>query len=131
REELSVNRGMLCTNFVKRYWQGAYPVWFTTSVHRRDLASFPTRRSSDLDSPARPPGQLVQRARVRSNQQISGAGPNAEDLLVRRSEEHTSELQSPYDLVCRLLLEKKNETKHYQRICQRCRRAMLALVQGR
>src|SRR5437867_8687274 len=26
----------------------------------------------------------------------------------RRSEEHTSELQSPYELVCRLLLEKKN-----------------------
>src|SRR5437867_9792091 len=29
-----------------------------------------------------------------------------------RSEEHTSELQSPYDLVCRLLLEKKKN--HYQ-----------------
>src|SRR5207248_3446776 len=28
---------------------------------------------------------------------------------VLRSEEHTSELQSPYDLVCRLLLEKKND----------------------
>src|SRR5437867_8118287 len=28
-----------------------------------------------------------------------------------RSEEHTSELQSPYDLVCRLLLEKKKK-KH-------------------
>src|SRR5437867_7258663 len=28
----------------------------------------------------------------------------------RRSEEHTSELQSPYDLVCRLLLEKKKTT---------------------
>src|SRR5207248_7014703 len=28
-----------------------------------------------------------------------------------RSEEHTSELQSPYDLVCRLLLEKKNENE--------------------
>src|SRR5437867_10127443 len=27
--------------------------------------------------------------------------------LEGRSEEHTSELQSPYDLVCRLLLEKK------------------------
>src|SRR5437867_7133914 len=27
----------------------------------------------------------------------------------RRSEEHTSELQSPYDLVCRLLLEKNNQ----------------------
>src|SRR5438094_4577603 len=30
---------------------------------------------------------------------------------VRRSEEHTSELQSPYDLVCRLLLEKKKKNK--------------------
>src|SRR5437867_9543180 len=28
-------------------------------------------------------------------------------LMESRSEEHTSELQSPYDLVCRLLLEKK------------------------
>src|SRR5699024_11468617 len=28
-----------------------------------------------------------------------------------RSEEHTSELQSRFDLVCRLLLEKKNKTK--------------------
>src|SRR5256885_12759967 len=28
-------------------------------------------------------------------------------LVVRRSEEHTSELQSPCNLVCRLLLEKK------------------------
>src|SRR5438094_10615237 len=28
-----------------------------------------------------------------------------------RSEEHTSELQSPYDLVCRLLLEKKKKPK--------------------
>ena len=28
--------------------------------------------------------------------------------LIIRSEEHTSELQSPRDLVCRLLLEKKN-----------------------
>src|SRR5207248_10281451 len=29
-----------------------------------------------------------------------------------RSEEHTSELQSPYDLVCRLLLEKKKKHPH-------------------
>src|SRR5256885_7807101 len=29
-----------------------------------------------------------------------------------RSEEHTSELQSPCNLVCRLLLEKKNNTRH-------------------
>src|SRR5258708_13477518 len=32
--------------------------------------------------------------------------------LPLRSEEHTSELQSPDHLVCRLLLEKKNNTQH-------------------
>src|SRR2546430_13592417 len=31
------------------------------------------------------------------------------DLAVERSEEHTSELQSQSNLVCRLLLEKKND----------------------
>src|SRR5258708_8513531 len=31
---------------------------------------------------------------------------------VFRSEEHTSELQSPDHLVCRLLLEKKKKTNH-------------------
>src|SRR5438067_9635899 len=31
---------------------------------------------------------------------------------VSRSEEHTSELQSRFDLVCRLLLEKKKQTTH-------------------
>src|SRR5256885_10027809 len=32
------------------------------------------------------------------------------NFISRRSEEHTSELQSPCNLVCRLLLEKKNHT---------------------
>src|SRR5438874_7820654 len=35
-------------------------------------------------------------------------------LLPRRSEEHTSELQSRRDLVCRLLLEKKKKTSAAQ-----------------
>src|SRR5256885_5215536 len=34
---------------------------------------------------------------------VAGAGP----MSLARSEEHTSELQSPCNLVCRLLLEKK------------------------
>src|SRR5690348_17720281 len=38
----------------------------------------------------------------------------------RRSEEHTSELQSPVHLVCRLLLEKKNTT-HFPDTCVPCR----------
>src|SRR5256885_11857913 len=37
-------------------------------------------------------------------------GANGHALQANRSEEHTSELQSPCNLVCRLLLEKKNNT---------------------
>src|SRR5256885_9500744 len=35
------------------------------------------------------------------------------EKLYKRSEEHTSELQSPCNLVCRLLLEKKNSSGDY------------------
>src|SRR5437868_3669996 len=35
--------------------------------------------------------------------------PRGELLILARSEEHTSELQSRFDLVCRLLLEKKKK----------------------
>src|SRR5258708_14950214 len=36
--------------------------------------------------------------------------PNTNPLMWNRSEEHTSELQSPDHLVCRLLLEKKKKS---------------------
>src|SRR5689334_23552857 len=38
----------------------------------------------------------------------------AESECLRRSEEHTSELQSQFHLVCRLLLEKKKQKKQQQ-----------------
>src|SRR5947207_9078298 len=41
---------------------------------------------------------------------LPDAGREREAELVERSEEHTSELQSHSDLVCRLLLEKKKKT---------------------
>src|SRR5688572_31587507 len=40
------------------------------------------------------------------------AAPLLHALSPERSEEHTSELQSQSNLVCRLLLEKKKKTKH-------------------
>src|SRR5438132_4103429 len=45
--------------------------------------------------------------------QAHAAGADMTDVLLQhdRSEEHTSELQSHSDLVCRLLLEKKKQTK--------------------
>src|SRR2546426_3492640 len=39
------------------------------------------------------------------------------ELGLTRSEEHTSELQSPCNIVCRLLLEKKNKIFLSSRIC--------------
>src|SRR5690606_40439559 len=41
-------------------------------------------------------------------------GGDAEGAALLRSEEHTSELQSRENLVCRLLLEKKKKEKHDQ-----------------
>src|SRR3712207_7212530 len=38
-------------------------------------------------------------------------------VLRRRSEEHTSELQSRQYLVCRLLLEKKNNNINFRYVC--------------
>src|SRR5207248_4819374 len=49
---------------------------------------------------------------IREIEAVIGEGPTlSKSLLELRSEEHTSELQSPYDLVCRLLLEKKKRRK--------------------
>src|SRR5688500_19279315 len=68
-------------------------------AYRRDLHSFPTRRSSDL-APANGPDGTVPMT-VRTGRCVSRSAK------ITRSEEHTSELQSPCNLVCRLLLEKK------------------------
>src|SRR5689334_23467118 len=51
--------------------------------------------------------------------QPSEEGFNGEEMggnlmMIRRSEEHTSELQSQFHLVCRLLLEKKKKNKQDQ-----------------
>src|SRR5438876_7949533 len=81
-------------------------VFFHLYPDHRDLHSFPTRRSSDLFT-LLTPGVTTD---VRTGD-ISFAGQRGtlNSLIVDgRSEEHTSELQSPVHLVCRLLLEKKN-----------------------
>src|SRR5947208_15442819 len=76
----------------------------------RDLHSFPTRRSSDLEQV----GVRRRALEVKAQRQVQAEGgvaavPAHPGRL--RSEEHTSELQSPDHLVCRLLLEKKKK-KH-------------------
>src|SRR5699024_12141036 len=91
------------------------------------LPSFPTRRSSDLFSSLSGVFNLPDLLPLRRVTDVFGfLLPNIPSRLIRpdrsthqreralnprreRSEEHTSELQSRFDLVCRLLLEKKKQ----------------------
>src|SRR5206468_9000704 len=101
-----------------------------TSNDSLGLHSFPTRRSSDL----RPHPIRSKQINIGGLYFLGGASPTKRQWLLMgdllhsaeisqfeyptrrlrevisdiRSEEHTSELQSRSDLVCRLLLEKKN-----------------------
>src|SRR5438067_9718106 len=50
---------------------------------------------------------------------LAGARSSRRWLVVHRSEEHTSELQSRFDLVCRLLLEKKKKKEIIHRFVVR------------
>src|SRR5207247_11185110 len=91
-----------------------FPLFFSFScaVRHRGLASFPTRRSSDLVRRRRGGGPAARRGRLEKRGGRSRP----------RSEEHTSELQSRVDLVCRLLLEKKKRSRRTERR-ERCRKA--------
>src|SRR5690348_17897584 len=72
---------------------------------------FPTRRSSDLYQGLPPVDVFIDcepDIAVPHLLDALGTGPSRPIASrVKRSEEHTSELQSPVHLVCRLLLEKK------------------------
>src|SRR5439155_25351503 len=81
---------------------------FYCPVYRRDLHSFPTRRSSDLIVFSFRSRVYCMSQRMASAVRRSGRTSTG----TCRSEEHTSELQSRGHLVCRLLLEKKNHRRN-------------------
>src|SRR5438034_5911942 len=77
--------------------------------------------SDSLNVDIAPDGTIYGIELLNANQQLGGdngghfvivneAAGKTEDIALERSEEHTSELQSHSDLVCRLLLEKKKKT---------------------
>src|SRR5690348_18184048 len=82
---------------------------FQSPADHLDLHSFPTRRSSDLG--AAPSGARLRAEWISELMAFRDRAAPRESARDRtkanRSAEHTSELQSPVHLVCRLLLEKK------------------------
>src|SRR2546426_2845459 len=86
------------------------------STQRRPIRVVPMRGPGGLVAPAArvaapPTAQLTYRG-----------GPllTAVEVVTVRSEEHTSELQSPCNLVCRLLLEKKKQNKYHPHPLSSC-----------
>src|SRR5699024_12173575 len=95
--------------------------FFYSHAYHLNLHSFPTRRSSDLlykfivnfaNRLFNCRGKTAMKKMTRNEfLKMIGSGVEIRYESSFRSEEHTSELQSRFDLVCRLLLEKK---KHQQ-----------------
>src|SRR2546427_8298195 len=85
---------------------------------------FRSYRQSVLDGVAEVESALAaldaQRERIASLQSTQQVLAERERVQDQRSEEHTSELQSQSNLVCRLLLEKKKTQKIGQVRCTVC-----------
>src|SRR5690554_7331727 len=80
---------------------------------RAPMSAIPTAKLADDGvDPAQHLAILPDRQRYRTVEQFAGRerGVAAGETQRKRSEEHTSELQSRPHLVCRLLLEKKKNT---------------------
>src|SRR5258708_31784642 len=73
------------------------------ALEREDIVEPVRERGVHLASRLAELTDLEEVGEVRSEGLVAGI-----ELVADRSEEHTSELQSPDHLVCRLLLEKKN-----------------------
>src|SRR5699024_12801806 len=82
----------------------ALPIFIAVQKLPHETVNFGGIWHSDTTYLERPPMGTMLIAR-----EIPPAG--GDTMFANRSEEHTSELQSRFDLVCRLLLEKKKRTR--------------------
>src|SRR5690606_41323760 len=109
--------GSVCTIVIRLSLSLPHICFFQCPGRHRNLHSFPTRRSSDLrrgcacGAASRSPRGTRRRTRASTSAATSTTRTTSR---TGRSEEHTSELQSRENLVCRLLLEKKNKMIKFQ-----------------
>src|SRR5688500_19963620 len=103
----------------------------TSTFDHRIVHSFPTRRSSDLkgETESGPEGrgrhvsgtvasdEETRRSGAAEDRDVRPGPAGADGLRDRRSEEHTSELQSPCNIVCRHMLVTKNNYDVLLTIC--------------
>src|SRR5258708_19395521 len=82
-----------------------YTTLFRSRRHRPDVPTPLPERAGRAGGPPGAGDAVVGAARRKA----AGGDDHPQARLRGRSEEHTSELQSPDHLLCRLLLEKKNK----------------------
>src|SRR5688500_20036638 len=99
---------------------GSTAVRLRPTAHRQSAAmgtkAVETDRASALSPSSHPPKSAQERGGLPSRARSASATrktsePTSSGVCRFRSEEHTSELQSPCNLVCRLLLEKKKRDR--------------------
>src|SRR5207237_9518901 len=101
------------TMYISLTFYNSSVLTFLVTAPTRVLVSFPTRRSSDLelDGEANEPPQVGLPGQLALAEPVGWrcqpARFDRQARRARRSEEHTSELQSHLNLVCRILHEKK------------------------
>src|SRR5699024_12359092 len=96
----------------------ATPVIYTLSLHDAlPISRPPGRDARGMDRRLRSPRRHPRRRAVRSAGDSVALSARPRKM---RSEEHTSELQSRFDLVCRLLLDKKNAAAVGEGTCLDC-----------
>src|SRR5688572_31641024 len=92
-------------------WSFSFLVSATSEIYSlslHDALPISCRRPRPTSTQVRRRRRPVVPSRLRPK--VDRRRPRRTSLRRRRSEEHTSELQSQSNLVCRLLLEKKNST---------------------
>src|SRR5690606_39617624 len=86
----------------------ALPISGLHAFHRRGLLRDITLEQNFQAADIQRRGQAI-KSEVAARAEAFGLGPQDITVHAHRSEEHTSELQSRENLVCRLLLEKKKQ----------------------
>src|SRR5699024_11875888 len=95
-----------------------FPQWYTDVVKQAELVDYGPVRGTMIIEPYG--FALWENIRDELDRQIKATGHSNVSFplfIPERSEEHTSELQSRFDLVCRLLLEKKKLVIYIMVLC--------------
>src|SRR5437867_4908412 len=108
---MDYKNAILSVSELTRHIKGTLERGFTNISVQGEISNCKRHSSGHLYFTLKDENSQVAAVMWRSRAETLFFTPHDGMKVIARSEEHTSELQSPYDLVCRLLLEKKKQKK--------------------